>query len=205
MKRNIVVGLVAVSIIALSRIAAAENLDFSTKKWEVSGQAGAAIQTAKDSTTGGYLLGRLTYDITPNIAIGATTGWNGYKVKVDGDNWGDATNIPLLATVVLKMPLEATENRVVPYLVGGVGVAFWSLGESSLLKNNGISVDNQTIFAAQVGGGVDYYLTDRFAVFGELSYMINQIDTSISAPGLTGTLKGDTNAIYIGVGAKARF
>ena len=205
MKRNIVFGFMVLSLLAFCRIAGAENLDFSTTKWEVSGQLGANIPTQSGSDAGGYLMGRLTYDLTPNIAIGATTGWTGYKIYVDGDNWGNATSIPLLGTVILKMPIESTQNRLVPYLVGGLGVAFWSLDESSLLKDNAIKVEDETSFAAQFGAGVDYFLTDRFAVFGEVSYLMTGIDTSISAPGLTGTLKGDTDSVLVGVGAKARF
>src|SRR5258708_3428057 len=142
MERKLVVCLMALSIFVFVHNAAAESLDFSTTKWEVSGQVGADMPTEDGSDAGGYFLGRVTYDITPNIAIGATTGWNGYDIHVDGDNWGEVTSIPLLAAVILKMPIESTENRVVPYLVGGMGVDFWSLDESSLLKSNSINVDD---------------------------------------------------------------
>ena len=202
MKEQLVKGfmVVLVSVFVCTQPAAAQMLDFSTTPWEVSGQIGASIPSDDDVDTGMFLLGRATYDISPNIAIGATVGWNGYEV----DQLGDATSVPLLATVILKMPLEATDNRVVPYLVGGLGVSFWSLDESSLLSNNGISVDNEVAFAGQIGAGVDYYFTDTVAVFGEATYLFTDVDTSVSGPGITGTLEGDADQFFIGAGVKVR-
>lgn len=194
-----------VAILAVSQNAAAQEMDFSDTRWELSGQVGAAIPKDDDSDTSAYLSGRLVYDVVPNVGIGGSVGWYGYGVEVAGEDWGDANSVPLLANIVLRMPLEATENRVVPYVVGGIGVMFWNFDESNLLKNAGISVDSEASFAAQIGAGVDFYLSDRIAVFGEATYLFSEVDTTISGSGLTGTLEGDTDAILLGVGAKMRF
>lgn len=150
-----------------------------------------------------YLGGRITYDILDYVEIGVEAGWVEYKVDDGaGIDAGDITGVPILGVIILKYPIEATDDRLVPFAVVGAGVVLWSFDESSLLDVNGISVTGDESFAFKVGGGFDYYLTDNMAVFFEGSYMWSEYDVSISAGGAVVGTTLDTDAMFIGGGLK---
>ena len=181
------------------------TLDWSKSPWEVSIQGGAAIPNNDKSDAGANFTGRITYDINPKVAVGVTAGWLSYDFSADHTtgkvDFGDVHGMPLLATVVLKMPLESTGNRIVPYIVGGVGTIFWSFNE-----NEGVDAGDDTTFGALAGAGADWYFTDHLALFGEASYLFSDdLKTGTTVNGVSGDIDENVNNFMIGAGLKAKF
>ncbi len=167
-----------------------------TKKWELSGM-GSAIFPADDQTdTTWYAGGRLTYDVTPNLAFGVESGYTSLDLTIDNVGAGDLRVIPVLADVILKYPIEATDNAIVPYIFGGVGAIMWHYNPSSTYKSLGSVSGNDTVFGGKVGGGVDCFLNENIAVFVEGSYLWSgDIDT--------GSIQGtDLHYGFAGAGIK---
>lgn len=179
--------------------------DVEGSKWDVSILGGAFFPKEDDQDAGGYGGGRLTYNINEHAGLGIESGWSSFNQELDGVDYGDVRAIPLLANLFLRLPLEATENKLVPYAVGSIGVIIWDYEESSLLTDNGISVEGDTSFAARIGGGADFYIADNIAIFAEGGYMWSEYEAEVSAGGsvIAGTV--DTDAAYAVGGIKIGF
>src|SRR3989338_4187618 len=121
--------------------------DVGGSKWDVSILGGAWFPQEEDQDAGGDAGGRLTYNINEHAGLGIESGWSSFNQEADvtgdggEDDLGDVRGIPLLANLFLRLPLEATGNKLVPYAVGSIGVIIWDYEESSLLTDNGISID----------------------------------------------------------------
>ena len=164
--------------------------DVGGSKWDVSILGGAWFPQEEDQDAGGYAGGRLTYNINEHAGLGIESGWSSFNQEADvtgdggEDDLGDVRGIPLLANLFLRLPLEATGNKLVPYAVGSIGVIIWDYEESSLLTDNGISIDGDTSFAARIGGGADFYIADNIAIFAEGGYMWSEYEVQSSVGGL---------------------
>ncbi len=179
---------------------------FEAEKVNFGFYGAAAIPSDEDLETTGYIGGRLTYEFNDNLELGVESGYHEYKDEAGGIHFGDITGIPLLAIGSLKFPIEATDNALVPYLTGGVGVVFWDYQESSLVSDAGLDLGGDTSFSARAGIGLEYNLNDNLALFTEGSYLWSDYDVNLS---LTGTTVGSTsvemNTIFVGGGVKLNF
>jgi opacity protein-like surface antigen len=183
-----------------------ENSTIPANAWELSVQGGGVFPSKDDRFDNtGFVAGRLTYDVSPYVAIGAESGWMMFKDEVGGTKFGKIDGIPALGDLELKMPIPATDNRLVPYAIGGAGVVFWNYRESGVLKNAGVKVDTETHFAAKGGVGVDYYFTNNMALFAEGSYLYSRFAPKIHGGGTAVTTKAQTGAFLVGGGLKLRF
>lgn len=207
LKLVVAVGFVSCATPAFAQFTmdSSSPLDWNKSPWEVSIQGGAAIPNNDNSDAGANFQGRITYDINPNVGVGLTAGWISYDFSADQGtgkvDFGDIHGIPILATIVLKMPLESTGNRIVPYIVGGVGTIFWSFNE-----NQGIDAEDDNTFAAQAGVGVDWYFTDHLALFGEATYLFSDdLKTGTSVSSVSGDIDENVNNMLVGAGLKAKF
>jgi hypothetical protein len=156
-----------------------------------------------DSTAGGTA--RVMRDVTPNVALGAEGGWFRFKDEAGGTKFGRLHGFPVLADLEIKMPIEATHNTIVPYLIAGAGAVFWNYEENDATKARGIKVDNDTHFAAKGGAGIDFYLNDRTAVFVEGTYLWSEFEPKVSGPVTALNDKTDTGSVLAGAGFKVKF
>lgn len=175
--------------------------------WQVSIQGGG-LWSQKDKSRlhdGEAIFGRLTYDVTPNLAIGAESGGLRFKDETSGTTYGHLNGVPALADLVLKMPIAATGNHLVPYVFGSAGVIFWSYDKSGYSDTTGVKARSRTHFAAKPGAGLEYYLTPRIAIFVEGSYLFSEKfrlrNAAVTPP--NGNI--DVNSIYGGGGIKIAF
>lgn len=166
----------------------------------------AAIPADEDLETTAYIGGRLTYEFTDNVELGVESGYHEYKDEADGIHFGDITGIPLLAIGSLKFPIEATDNALVPYVTGGVGVVFWDYKESSIVKDSGLGLGSDTSFTVRAGAGVEFNVNDNLALYGEGSYMWSDYDVSLALTGSTvGSTSVEMDTIFVGGGVKLSF
>ncbi len=198
--------LILIALFVAGMSSAAFARDVQEGKWALSVQSAAVMPRDDDNDDTIYYGGRLTYDITPNVAVGVESGWMNFEQEADGIDFGDQRGIPLLADIVLKLPIEATDNKLVPYVLGGVGVVFWDYQESSILKDNGFSVDSDTAFAARIGGGVEYYVSNNVALFLEGSYLFSTYDAKVRyGSSSAANIEVDSDAFFAGGGVKVGF
>ncbi len=174
-------------------------------KWEVSLQSGGVFPKDDDIDSTLYIGGRAIQEFNKYLGVGVESGWMSWEDSTNGVHYGDIRAFPLLADVVLKYPIPATENTVVPYAIAGVGVVFWDYDEDDILTRNGITVDSDTTFAARLGGGIDYFVNDQWAVFVEGSYLFSEYEADIKAAGLVIAGTVDTDAAFVTGGIKYRF
>ena len=120
-------------------------------------------------------------------------------------DYGDVSVVPLLATLIVKNPIELDECAVVPYGILGLGVCFWDYDESSALTNAGISVDMDSEFALKLGAGLDYYFTENVALNLEGSFMWSDTTGHVDAFGTHAQVDLDGDMWMLGGGLKCRF
>lgn len=203
MKRSIVLIIMLFALIVCFTILA--HAEESTGRFSVGIVGGGIFPKDNDIDNAGYIGGNLAYGVNEYFAVGAEIGYTSWNVEEDSVDFGDVSAIPLLADVYLRYPIELGESKIVPYGVGGVGVIFWDYEESSLLKNNGITVNMDPELGLKLGGGVDYFFTKNFAINAEASYIWSDADMSVTAFGSQAAATIDTDAWVVCGGLKYYF
>lgn len=97
---------------------------------------------------------RLGYRLSPQLAVEGLVDWS-----------GDFANGPFdltSTTITGNVKFYLAQDQLQPYLLAGIGtqIADTNVG------------DSESAFAARVGGGFDYYLSERFGLLGEVAYTI---------------------------------
>jgi opacity protein-like surface antigen len=148
----------------------------------------ATTTFAQDSATPRYYLHLRGQDTNPiteihdhwGFSLGANLGrWWGPELSIDtferrvkrsGDTLGEYGVVALVPQFRLRYPVLG--NRLVPYLVGGVGVAFTEFNDRKPRAPRA-DVDGATASfpAATVGAGIEYYFADNLAAGVDLKHM----------------------------------
>ena len=183
--------------------------------------AGAFPETFKNINgiellQGSFYGGRFTYDATPYIAVGIDFG----RLKLGVDNLsavissefvqasdaGEINASTLMGVLVLKAPIEMSDNRLVPYVLVGVGAIFTEFDEGFNLEIDNTTIKDYTTFTMKSGLGFDYYVTEKAALFIEGSFLWADYDPNVNIVELgTGTLDKTINALLFGGGLKFSF
>jgi opacity protein-like surface antigen len=158
----------------------------------VLGAATAAPGWAEDSDRIRYYLQLRGQDTNPwtgvhdhwGLSLGANLGryW-GLELSADtferhiqrsGDTLAEFGVVALAPQLRLRYPLF--DNRLVPYVVGGAGVAFTEFNDRKPRKppNSRVSIEGAETSAAvgTVGAGIEYYFADNLAAGVEVKYLI---------------------------------
>ena len=122
-----------------------------------------------------------------------------------GENRPLVGMIPLFGDIFLKAPIKLDKFKIVPYGIVGFGIIFWDFDESSLLETNGISVSIDPGFGMKFGGGIDFFVTENIAIFGEGSFIWSDADATAAAKGTVAAATIDTDTWLIGGGIKYVF
>lgn len=154
----------------------------------------AGTAAAEDSSRPRYYLHLRAQDTNPfgvhdawGVSLGAN--FNRYfGLELAGDTYeldfdpsgygkiGEYSVFALLPQVRVRYPL--LKDRLVPYLVGGVGVAFTEFNDRKP-RGFGLAVDTEsTVIVGSVGGGLEYFIDDNIAVGVEVKYLMSGSQTS---------------------------
>jgi opacity protein-like surface antigen len=103
------------------------------------------------------------------------------RVKSGGRTLGELGVVALVPQLRLRYPF--LDDRLVPYLVAGVGVAFTDFNDRKPITPR-VSIEGaeQTRLVGTVGAGVEYYFADNLAVGVEVKYLIAD-DTTLRING----------------------
>ena len=109
--------------------------------------------------------GSVSYGINDWLALGAEAGWWDSSFHDD-----DLTAVPIFADIILRVP---NPSMVEPYGILGLGSVIWNVDDTA---GNSLQDDVNASFAAKLGGGVDVFLNNNWAVFGEVAYVFSNDD-----------------------------
>jgi opacity protein-like surface antigen len=166
------------------------------------GAASTAPAWAQDSDRVRYYLHLRGQDSNPwtgvhdhwGLSLGANLGryW-GLELSADtferrveglGRTLGEYGVVALVPQLRLRYPF--LDNRLVPYLVGGVGVAFTHFNDRKPRTPPDQRVDikgtDQSLVVGTIGAGIEYYFADNLAVGAEVKYLIAD-DTTLRLDG----------------------
>ena len=116
-----------------------------------------------------FLTGSVAHGLNEWLALGFEVGWAERNLSDD-----DLTAIPLLVDLIVRVP---NESAVVPYGVGGVGAIVWDVEDDDLDDLEDIDAS----FAAKLGGGIDWFLNERWIVNVEAAYVFTDEDIEITS------------------------
>ena len=154
----------------------------------------AAPASAQDSERPRYYLHLRGQDTNPitevhdhwGLSLGANLGrWWGAELSMDtferhidrhGHTIGEYGVVGLIPQVRLRYPLLG--DRLVPYVVGGVGVALTEFNDSKpRIPASDVRGASKTLPVATLGVGIEYYFADNLAVGVELKHMFAEDQT----------------------------
>lgn len=85
----------------------------------------------------------------------------------DSEDFGDASTSAKLTTYMANVVYPfSTPSKVEPYVVGGIGLMHQSID----LDEIGLGSDSDTSFAFDLGGGANYFFSEKLGVRGDLRY-----------------------------------
>jgi opacity protein-like surface antigen len=131
---------------------------------EIGVLGGGAFNDKADDT--GYVQANIDYGVTPWIALGVEGGWQEANLSATEDQ-GAAD---LLFDFILRVPNHPFHEQLVPYGVLGLG-AVWGY-----VDNSGADDSEDSSFGWKLGGGVDWFINDNWAVNFEVAYIGSSID-----------------------------
>ena len=118
---------------------------------------------------------------------------------------GELKQIPILLSGRFSVPIE---DRVVPYIGGGLGYFFNDFDQEDQLiefiYGRGADVDVDDSIGYFISGGTNIFFTHNIALNLDVKYIWNEIETDVNVPGFDDE-KFDANMLVIGGGLKYYF
>lgn len=167
-------------------------------------RAGFAVVTQEVSPNVSTDVGSLVnfeglYSLNNWLLVGMMVEWERHSMSAGGTDIGHLDTVSVLPTVEVR---PVRYGPLTPYVNMSFGVNVNSFGESSSIGGTTISPSNT--FAWRVGWGVDYMITQRFALNTEMAYKRNDGHVTVNPLGVQ---INDANASSFGFlfGAKMIF
>jgi opacity protein-like surface antigen len=106
------------------------------------------------------------------------------RVERGGDTLGEYGVVALVPQLRLRFPF--LDDRLVPYVVGGVGVAFTEFNDRKprAPPNTRVAIEGTetSLLVGTLGAGIEYYFADNLAVGVEVKYLLAD-DTTLRIDG----------------------
>jgi outer membrane protein len=137
------------------------------------------------------------YSLNKWLLVGMMVEWERHSMSSSGTDIGHQDTVSVLPTVEVR---PVRYGPLTPYANMSFGVNVNSFGESSSIAGTQISPSNT--FAWRLGWGVDYMITQQFALNTEMAYKRNDGHVTVN-----GVQNNDWNASSFGFlfGAKMFF
>jgi opacity protein-like surface antigen len=132
----------------------------------VTQQVSGAFDTSTD--VGSLVNFEGLYSLNKWLLVGMMVEWERHSMSAGGTDIGHQDTVSVLPTVEVR---PVRYGPLTPYANMSFGVNVNSFGESSSIGGTTISPSNT--FAWRVGWGVDYMITQRFALNTEMAYKRN--------------------------------
>jgi len=129
----------------------------------------------------GFPAVEIKYVIIDRVAVGINGGYGYMPLKDEKKPEGledktPALNMPYVAlngTFNFGPMMKAEDNKLNPFATAGVGMYMWYFAKNER-TDKWTTVDGEEVKASSlginVGGGVEYFATEKLAVFGRLNY-----------------------------------
>ena len=150
----------------------------------------------EDSNTALYWGGNMSYGINSWSAIGVSTGYQSFGSDL---NVGDLRGVPVMFDMYLRGQMG--DQPYVPYGVLGLGAIFWDFKEEGLTAGSTVDVD--TSFGVKLGGGVDWFINDHWAINFEATYTFADADTTVKNS--SGSVTSTANADFWNIGGGLKY
>lgn len=148
-------------------------------------------------------IAKYAYGIDETIAVGIEAGYYGEASYVrDGIDLGDVVGVPLMVDFIYRWK---NDSPAIVYGLIGFGTVIWDFSKSSTVNSAQATADAGASFSIKLGGGVDYYLNDRWAINVEGGYVFSSEAITITGAGSVPSSKVDLDHWYIGAGLKYLF
>ncbi len=164
----------------------------------IDAKAGVGIPTTGGEEAGIGVLGDISYGVNKYINVEVESGWQ----RVGWKSYADIDIFPVLGDIELRA--AGLSDKFTPFVVVGAGMGFFNAEEK-----NGYSIKIDPGFAAKVGGGADYFITNNIALIAEADwYLVTGTlkasrTTASSTTSVTGS--GYESYVFIGGGLKYYF
>jgi len=154
---------------------------------------------------GYYVGGQVSYDFYRWFALGVEGGYLESELKSSGVDVGKFQGGPVLADVLLKVPMDMNSFVFTPYGIAGFGALFSNVQSGDVITNNG-RIETNATFLMKFGAGFDIILYDSVVINFEASYIYTKIDFNEKLTNQSfGLGSVDLNAGFVGGGVKYRF
>lgn len=190
-------------MLCLSFAAAVASAAPSDKMNDIGLNVSGNFYSSSGQGDGVNLTARYLRTINDNVALGVESGYY-FDSKIDKATAKDGNlhGVPLLFDAVYKWQ---SDSQAVPYVLAGLGPIFWGADTDSTISSAGGKTDVGTAFGVKLGGGLDWWFNEDWALNLEASYTFSSEDVTVK--NAAGTQIGSTGTDFwaVGGGIKYRF
>ena len=190
MLKKISVSVVSVFLVGGLAYAAPDR----TGKTDIGFNASAGIM--QDSNVAAYFGGNMSYGINNWSAVGFSVGYENFGSNL---GIGDLSAVPLMFDMYVRS--QNADQAYVPYAILGLGAVLWDFKESGLTAGSTVNVD--TSFGVKLGGGVDWFVNDHWAINFEGSYTF--ADANVTVKNSAGSVTATGNADFWNLGGGLKY
>jgi outer membrane protein W len=198
-------------LLALTTATVAFAAPDRTGRWDAGVNLAAAIPSDSDTDTALQVGGNLAYGVNEWFAVGFSGGWQQHDV--DGTTSGaivvsgtEVTGVPLFLDLIARVPTGAETFQ--PYGVLGLGAVLWDIDDATARSGAttlAVETDVDTEFSTKVGGGVDWFLNERWIINAEAAYVFSSPEARVTVLGTSVTDDIDLDYWTVGGGIKYLF
>ncbi len=158
-----------------------------------------------DSDVGPWVGGSLLYRVSEIVSVGFEVEWETHGIDVYGVDFGSASALSLMPFLEVHLPAS---ERFSPYLCLGVGYNINDFSPSEEVEaaagyfGADYDVEVDDAMALKAGLGLDWFVSDRIALNGELGWKLNKGDAAETLDGVkvsSGDFNGSSIALRLGV------
>jgi len=179
-------------------------------KWGIGVRGGIGILTqdifegVSKGEPGPAISGEVFTFINNYLSVGVNIEWNTHKVKKGTLDRGEARTLSILSFYEIRVP---DWGKFSPYQVLGVGLNLNSFKESSAFQTQfpGGKFDPVHTVALKIGGGLDYFITPRWALNTEIGWRFNSGEASVIEGGPVFAEDYDANVFTLILGIRKYF
>lgn len=205
--------LVSLFLISLMFIGTASAAPSRVGKNDIGLNVSAAISQDDELDTAAAINGSFSHGVNEWFAVGLSAGWQDFEsdsttsagITIDGT---EITGVPLFVDLIARAP--ASEQSFTPYGVLGLGTVIWDIDETTatgLGATIATQTDVDTDFAVKVGGGVDWFVNENWAINFEAAYVFSNPEATVTATaaGTSVSVTDEIDLDYWTVGAGIKY
>ena len=150
-------------------------------KFDAGFHVGGLVSDSGKVNAAAYYGGSVAYGVSDWFAVGVESGYGDSRTSFNiggADHKALVSRIPLFVDLIFRY--TKMEHDYVPYGVLGLGGLFTNIHGTGTLLSSNLKLDIDNSFAVKIGAGIDWFVTERWMLNFETSYVWADAEANVT-------------------------